>query len=483
MGSLPLPVALIWILLEFVEAARAAQVVTVDDTDPRITYTGGNWTTVQNCEQCPARLDVSRAQGGSFHIVNQANSRVEFEFTGIAVSVYGVVSSPRWRTGMTLSNISFTIDGNEQAIGIANANEREYNKTLFQADNLPNHSHTFSIQTHDDSLFVVDYLTYTTDPAALAAVSNGTSNTDTSPFATYTSDQGSSSASSGAQPAVVGGVIGGIFGTFLIAGIVGLWFIRRANRRRRSRKGSSNDRNRNNQKRSPVDKKGLVAPIVKPGGGGGGKQPNDSGGSSDPSKDAFGMGFGVGGKRKEKRDTLDYAFGGKRSPPAHASVPLTTTRRMEALSAAAMGGAGERERLGGYRSATSTYTSGYSNGMDDGKSQVIHALTTDTPQEAHPAPLYDVEGDNWAERGVAPAVPPRRPPHAHGVELLRTQERKQRPFSSGSTLEVDGVLERVMVVNHSSSPAPWHTRSTSREEEEEPSPRLFLPEHPFRTMA
>lgn len=70
---------------------------------------------------------------------------------GTAVSIFGVVPSRIYSP----SNVSFTIDGSEKARGIANANEREYNKTLFHADNLPNSAHTLSIQTHGDALFIV----------------------------------------------------------------------------------------------------------------------------------------------------------------------------------------------------------------------------------------------------------------------------------------------------------------------------------------
>lgn len=274
-----------------------------------------------------------------------------------------------------------------------------------------------------------DYLTYTTNSTTLSAAANDTSATESSPLATSTPEQ-NTTATSGAQPAVVGGVIGGIFGTFLIIGVFGLWYIKRANRRRHARKGSS-DRT---PRRTPMDRNDFISPIAKRGKGDSG---SSSGGPSDL-KD---------GKRKENRP-VEYSFSSPK--PAHTSTPLTTTRRMEALSAAANGGGG-----GGYRSATSTYSSSHS-GMDD-KPQVIHAITTDTPQEAYPLPLYGPS--KWPNT--------KRPSTADAV-------RAKRPFSSGSTLEADGVLERVMF-NHSSSPG-----FASAQKEERPA--VFFSEHPFRTM-
>ena len=70
---------------------------------------------------------------------------------GIAISIYGNTPS-RHRNS---SNVSFTIDGTEKATQIANGNNDGANRTLFQADNLPNGAHTISIQTRDDSLFIV----------------------------------------------------------------------------------------------------------------------------------------------------------------------------------------------------------------------------------------------------------------------------------------------------------------------------------------
>ena len=284
-------------------------------------------------------------------------------------------------------------------------------------------------------------MVYTTDATALAAASNDTSTTEVPPAATSTSD-GYGSPSVGAQPAVVGGVIGGIFGTFLLIGIVALWFIRRSNKRRTRRRGSS----ARTPRRTPLDRNDLVSPIVKRGGKN--ESGSSSGGPSDQSRE--------GGKRKEKRGPVDYAFS---SPaPAHTAVPLTTTRRMEALSAAATGG-------GGYRSATSTFASTNSGG-DEGKSpHVIHAITTDTPQEAHPAPSYGAP--KWSNT---------KRPHT------ADQVKSKRHFSTGSTLEVDGVLERVMFNNSSTSPG-YNSTTTpgyafSREREQE-APVLFS-EHPFR---
>jgi hypothetical protein len=57
--------------------------------------------------------------------------------------------------------VSFTIDGTERVMEITNTTGGsdlqylQYNQTLFQVDNLPNVSHTLSIQTLDDSLFIV----------------------------------------------------------------------------------------------------------------------------------------------------------------------------------------------------------------------------------------------------------------------------------------------------------------------------------------
>lgn len=48
----------------------------------RIQYIGRSWTTVEDCEQCAAGLDISQAEGGTFHMVNQADNKAVFNFTG-----------------------------------------------------------------------------------------------------------------------------------------------------------------------------------------------------------------------------------------------------------------------------------------------------------------------------------------------------------------------------------------------------------------
>jgi len=142
---------------------------------------------------------------------------------------------------------------------------------------------------------------------------------------------------------------------------------------------------------------------------------------------------------------IEYAYSGAKQ--LGMPVPLGT---MQPLSEAANHGSGG----GGYQSPFSTYASS-SSFTDDGRSPVVHAITTDTPQPAQPMPFY--ESPPW----------PQRP---------NTGEKaKARPFSTGSsTLEAEGVLERVMR-NHS------NISGHSAAREEAPPPVVFQ-DHPFRTM-
>jgi hypothetical protein len=104
----------------------------------------------------------------------------------------------------------------------------------------------------------------------------------------------------------------------------------------------------------------------------------------------------------------------------------------------------------------------------------VHALTTNAPQQADPMPLHGAsewpgakrpntaDADTQVYGGSSQWQNARRPNTAGAA----------RPFSSRSTLEVDGVLERVMF-SHSNVPG-----RSSREEE---PPRVFFSDHPFRS--
>jgi hypothetical protein len=308
----------------------------------------------------------------------------------------------------------------------------------------------------------LDYLTYATNASAKTANRTGSAPESSTAFP-Y--DEGASSPSSGPQPAVVGGVIGGIFGAFLVAGIIGLWFIRRANRRRRSsRKGSSN---KNKHQRLPLGRKDL-SPGERRGKSNKVDSESSFGGPSDQKHGGRMDGGGRGEERWRAGIPAEYAFSGPK--PAHTPVLLATTRKFEALSEAANNNGG-----GGYLSAISTFASSSSSDGEDGNEHFVHALTTDTPQQAGPIPLYGASQWPGSRRPkTADAAIP-----VHGSSQWQNMKRPNmaaaaRPFSSGSTLEADGVLERVMF-DHSNVPG-----HSSREGE---SPTVFFSEHPFRTTS
>jgi hypothetical protein len=302
----------------------------------------------------------------------------------------------------------------------------------------------------------LDYLTYATNTSTVTTASNGTDSTESAPVSTstFTHDQSTSSPSAGAQstsppstgaqPAVVGSVIGGIFGAFLIV-VIGLWFIRRANQRRRDSINGS--WNKNQHQRWPIgrqdlsrgDRRGISNRI-------------DSGSSFGGPSDQSERGKKDGNGREEKRWSgipVDPFSG---PDFTSAPVPLATIRKLEAFSEAATSGGGR------YLSATSTFISS-SSGGEDGKEHIIHALTTNSPRQADPIPLD----------GTSPVYGSPQWSDTKRTNILGAA----RPFSSGSTLEVDGVLQRLV---HDHSNIPGHS---SREEE---SPTMFFSDHPFRSV-
>ncbi|CAG8745591.1 118_t:CDS:2, partial [Acaulospora colombiana] len=106
---------------------------------------------------------------------------------GPAIWIQGVVIGGNWRDRGT-PNVSFTLDGIESPMQTVETNDQDnilYNVTLFQASNLSNKEHTLCIQTHDNSSFLLDSITYTSTSSLAAAVNETTATITDSPESTF----------------------------------------------------------------------------------------------------------------------------------------------------------------------------------------------------------------------------------------------------------------------------------------------------------
>lgn len=192
---------------------------------------------------------------------------------------------------------------------------------------------------------------------------------------------------------IVGGVVGGIFGVFIIAGLIGLYIIRRSQRKthrsknRKVNRGGSSSGGSSGQKRSDRER-----------------------------------------QLKKPSKAIEFNYSG----PRPLDVPWIPPLKEPDI----------HKSRAGQASALSTYAS-ESNSEGGRTTDMCHALTTES---AHPLQPQPPEWWNQTK-----------------TELHHSSQ------TEGSTLDAEGVLERVM--NHSPSPE-FSTRSPAR----------YGKDHPFRQL-
>ncbi|KAJ8487593.1 hypothetical protein ONZ51_g4084 [Trametes cubensis] len=226
---------------------------TVDDQavlNPMVlTYTGpaGNsWIPGQTCTTClipPGIIDPSKAYDGTWFYTGEASTSIVASFTGTAVYVYNILPNTVPSNAPTLTNLSFSIDGDYagQFVHIPDSTSTVlYNVSIFASTNLANAAHvlTISVQGENASHVLFDYLVYTTDEAEPQTSSTPPTST-ASPLlpdgSTPTSASPHTSPNTSSTPigAIVGGVIGGT-AILLLAALLLLLY-----RSKRSRIGRS----------------------------------------------------------------------------------------------------------------------------------------------------------------------------------------------------------------------------------------------------
>ncbi|EPT00073.1 hypothetical protein FOMPIDRAFT_1123279 [Fomitopsis schrenkii] len=135
-----------------------------------------NWNYGPDCPVtfCFVRPDQTKTFNGTWHHTmssapSTAGHQVTIGFTGIAISVYGVMANPPSQNGSVLfTNATFELDG--EFVGTyshfpnSNADQFEYNVTIFSVSGLSNTNHTLVVtdaQGSELSLLLFDYAKYT----------------------------------------------------------------------------------------------------------------------------------------------------------------------------------------------------------------------------------------------------------------------------------------------------------------------------------
>ncbi|TBU21087.1 hypothetical protein BD311DRAFT_707228, partial [Dichomitus squalens] len=131
------------------------------------------WAQGATCDHCsitPGILNVSQVFNGTWHDTTyecgQADRVVNVAFTGVAVYVYGIVPNSIPNV-TTFANISFFLDNElvHQYVHDPNTSSViEYNTPVYVETSLPNMEHSLEIRFNglNDSLFLFDYVVYTT---------------------------------------------------------------------------------------------------------------------------------------------------------------------------------------------------------------------------------------------------------------------------------------------------------------------------------
>ncbi|KAG8812224.1 hypothetical protein FRC17_002133, partial [Serendipita sp. 399] len=237
---------------------------------------------------------------------------------------------------------------------------------------------------------------------------------------------------------LVGAIVGAIFGTFLLVGLFGLFILKRSGQARRRKKSTGHNRGK----------------------------PNAAGGQN---KLSNGSGSGEHGdlhRGPSRGRAGEYKYSGPRQLNIPLSQPSSNRNRWQEPTRSGGSSFG-----GGLRSAIGTFVSRSSSenrSMGRVGSEYAHAITTDSPQPASRAPM------EWGQRAKADK-------HAS----IQTQ---------GSTLDAEGVLERMMMhstSSHAGSPSsvdfdyslPTLHHYQQPQQPQNPLPRLqnaYVVDHPFK---
>ncbi|KZT67716.1 hypothetical protein DAEQUDRAFT_766879 [Daedalea quercina L-15889] len=224
-----------------------------------------NWNYGPNCSACSVHPAANATFNASWHDAisnvpaNSTTHNITLKFTGTAIWVYGIMLNSMPPPIITLTNVSFKLDGATAGTFVhvpSPAQEQlHYNVTIFNRMELENVEHTLVMtvmQDPDPSVLLFDWAEYT-------YANDSVNGNATNPFSSHSRwrhhgsdefessgghreghwEQGSSgnSTSSSSQSshinkgAIAGGVVGGVSGLALLSGGLFFWYRRRKGKR------------------------------------------------------------------------------------------------------------------------------------------------------------------------------------------------------------------------------------------------------------
>ncbi|KAJ8503618.1 hypothetical protein ONZ45_g10712 [Pleurotus djamor] len=141
------------------------------------------WHQGSHCPSCATKLDSNRTFKQSWHDSTSNGGdkifSVTFEFTGVALYVYCIITHSSNKTASYTFRINDTLVG-QYTRQIENITEPEYQTLVFSETDLPQGRHTFQFQNGGpslSSLALFDYAVYTMDNSSTAGLIQPVSDT------------------------------------------------------------------------------------------------------------------------------------------------------------------------------------------------------------------------------------------------------------------------------------------------------------------
>ena len=186
----------------------------------------GTWhvgSPTEDCPTCkikPSTLDLSQIHEQTWHDATHSPpltpATVTVHFNGSAVYVFNILPNTLFNT-TTFVNITFTIDGEDAGIFTRSPDSSStilYNQLVYQNVALQDGPHTLVMTAGGDtkSLFLFDYLLYTTQGNDSTTTSSSPVSTVQTSLSTSTSTSLSQSPSESTSHTPVGAIVGGVVG-------------------------------------------------------------------------------------------------------------------------------------------------------------------------------------------------------------------------------------------------------------------------------
>ena len=186
------------------------------------TWNVGSPSEVCSCDITPSVLDLSKIHNHTWHdathLPGQAPTEVIVNFTGSAVYVFAIVPNSLPDGTITFADIVFTLDGTSSGSFVHSPNTGTdtilYNQSIYSLVGLEHGPHTLVMTLASDtvSLFLFDYVVYTTERNDSSTSTTSTVSTSIAPipFSPSTTQVSSPPSPQKHVGAIIGGVLGGV---------------------------------------------------------------------------------------------------------------------------------------------------------------------------------------------------------------------------------------------------------------------------------